>query len=48
MLFACYCVVNSQNISINNSEKSLVTYLLTSIPPALLKKADKVAQKKEQ
>ena len=28
MLFVCYSTLNSQNISINNSEKRLVTYLL--------------------
>ena len=28
MLFVCYSLLNSQNISVNNSEKRLVTYLL--------------------
>ena len=28
MLFVCHSLLNSQNISINNSEKRLVTYLL--------------------
>ena len=28
MLFLCYSLLNSQNISINDSEKRLVTYLL--------------------
>ena len=29
MLFVCYILLNTQNIPINGSEKSLVTYLLT-------------------
>ena len=31
MLFMCYCLLNSQNISIYNGEKRLVTYLLGHI-----------------
>ena len=29
MLFVCYILLNTQNIPINGSEKSLVTYLLS-------------------
>ena len=46
MLFVCYNLLNSQTISINNSQKSLVTYLLDS--SGVTKIAAEVAQKKEQ
>ena len=42
---SCYSLLNSQNISINNSEKGLVTYYDNS---GVAKKAAEVAQKKEQ
>ena len=44
MLFVCYSFLNSQNISINNSEKK-VSYLLT-YPSGVAKEAAEVAQKK--
>ena len=49
MLFVCYSLLNSQNISINSSEKK-VGYLLTRTPrtPGVVKKAAEVTQKKEQ
>ena len=44
MLLVCYGLLNSQNISINKTEKRLVT----RTPPAYVKKTAGVAQKKEQ
>ena len=45
MLFVCYTLPNSQNISINNSEKKLVTYYYYDTSD-VAKKAAEVAQKK--
>ena len=44
MILVCYSLLNSQNISINNSEKK-VGYYDTS---GVAKKAAEFAQKKEQ
>ena len=44
MLFVCYNLLNSQNVSINSNGKRLLTYKDTS---GVAKKAIEVAQKKE-
>ena len=45
MLCVCYSLLNSQNISINNSEKK-VGYLLTRAPLTYLKKLQNLHRKK--
>ena len=47
MLFVCCSLLNSQNISINNSEKRWFTYLLGHLQH-IAKRVAEVVQKKEQ
>ena len=47
MLFVCCSLLNSQNMSINDSEKRLVTYSLGHLQH-IAKRVAEVVQQKEQ